>query len=190
MEEELRAKKAAYLAANASDGVDACATLCFAHDYIDALEGRVADLEIEVRQLLIAPEYIGVRVADHTAVVRERDDLKARVAELEQYRAKYQILMRSIDHLTQKVLSGQLLGPHLVERRGHGQGERGGPGGHDLPFAGVPELHDPGGFRGPEAVPVQVQGQGPLAGDGVQAEQGVGGGGVEQLSGHGASEEK
>lgn len=73
-------------------------------------------MDRELEEKKAAAEHImsSVLREDDAAVVHDY------IAALEQYETKYRILQKSIEELTRQLLSGHLLGPRLVERRGHG----------------------------------------------------------------------
>lgn len=124
-------------------------------------------------------EVLASVLRDEDAAVIERY-----VGALQWYAVRYHRLTRERDELVKHLLSGQLLGPHLVERRGHGPGEGRGPAGRHLSLCGIPELDDPRALGRPQGIEVDIQGQGAVDRQGVQGEQGGGGGGVEELTGH------
>ena len=118
-----------------------------------------------------------------------RDYWEALKAERDQARTELKVLHRRIEELVKTVLSGQMLGPHLVERRGHGGAHVRAPARHDLPLREVEHLDDPGDLRRPELAEVEVQVQGGVDGEPLKSGQPLSGCGVEG-EGHGTSEEK
>lgn len=108
---------------------------------------------------------------------------------LRHYHTEYHRIIRQRDELVRQIISGQFLGPHLVERRGNCLSQGGASRRGEVPLRVVPQLHDPGALGGPEGIVVDVQREGAVQCQGVQGEQVGGGGGVEELAGHGASED-
>jgi hypothetical protein len=139
------------------------------------------DKELEAKRVAYEDILASIYREEDAAVIRDY------VSAVEE---RYRTLRRGIDELTRRLITGELLGPHLVERRSHGQGEGRGAGGRDLSLGRIPELENPGALRRAESVVVDVEGQGAFNRQGVQGVQSGGGGGVEELIGHKTSEDK